>query len=281
MTYGEWYGLYISLYKRKLAPKTRESYARLHDLLRPLHGVQLAELQPDELQAALIGVELAAGSRQAQLAFALVHAALRRAVRSRHIDRNPADAIDKPEHAAQAGRAISPDDWPRLRPVIDGDAAYALLCYAGLRRGELLALRRADIGRDMIHIDKQRVRCNGQMIDRPPKSAAGVRDVPILPDLAAVLARLPLMLPCALVCSCAPETLARRWRADQLAAGVAQPYRLHDLRHTYATRLVTAGCNLQVLQYMLGHSSFELTANTYTHIGSAQAASECSKLLLH
>lgn len=280
MTYDEWYGQFISLYKRKLAAKTRESYARLHQLLTPLHGVELADLQPDDLQAALIGVELAAGSRQAQLAYTLLHGCLRRAVRSRHLQYNPADAIDKPEHEAAAGRAIDEADWQQLQPELQLDVAFALMAYAGLRRGEVLGLRRADVdlAAGQIKVRRQRLRVDGHLQMQPPKSRAAVRDVPILPELAAALRRLPLMHPNALLVSCSPETLARRWRRAQERAGIRQPYRLHDLRHTYATRLVLAGCNLRVLQYMVGHSTLELTTQTYTHIDGSAALQEVKRL---
>lgn len=279
MTYDEWYHEYLTLYKRRIAPKTRESYTRLHQLLTPLHGVQLNDITPDQLQAALIAVEETAGTRQAQLAFTLIHGALRRAVRSRHLSFNPADALDKPEHDARPGRAISAEDWPLLRPELD-EPAFALMVYAGLRRGEVLALRRGDIDLEagVLHVHRQRLRVAGVLVTAPPKSAASVRDVPILPELAEVLRRLPLMVPNALIVPCSPETLARRWRRAQERCGIAAPYRLHDLRHTYATRLVAAGINPRVLQYMIGHASLELTMQTYTHIDGNTALAEVSRI---
>ncbi len=110
------------------------------------------------------------------------------------------------------------------------------------------------------------------------KSRAGERDVPIAPELLPLLRAAYRLAPDRRVIGCSPETLARRWRRAQLEAGVSQPYRLHDLRHTYATRLVLAGCNLRVLQYMIGHSSFELTANTYTHVSAADAVTEYKRV---
>lgn len=280
MTYDEWFSLYLALYKRRIAAKTRESYARLHQLLAPIHGAQLNDLHPDQLQAALIGVELAAGSRQAQLAYTLLHGALRRAVRSGHLPHNPLDAVDKPEHEGRAGRAITDEEWQRLEPELKADAALALMAYAGLRRGEALGLKRGDIDQasGLVHVRRQRLRVAGQLTIAPPKSAAAVRDVPILPELDAALRRLPLMLPNTLLVPCSPETLARRWRRAQERAGIAQPYRLHDLRHTYATRMVRAGVNVRVLQYMVGHSTLDLTMRTYTHIDGNAALEEVSRV---
>ena len=282
MTYSEWFTQYMSLYKRKISDKTRESYLRLAQLVAPIIGAKpLEAITPDDIQAALIAAEETAGSRQAQLAFTLLHAVFRRAVRSKHLRENPVEAVDKPEHEGKQGRAIEGADWQRLAPIISGDVAFALMAFAGLRRGETLALRRADVdfGAGVLHVCRQRVRVGGQFVTAPPKSSAGVRDVPISPELEPILREaVRFLLPNALIVPIAPETLAHKWRDAQRKAGIAEPYRLHDLRHTYATRLVLAGVNIRVLQYAIGHASYQLTMQTYTHIGASAAKSELSRV---
>lgn len=286
MTYDEWFDLYLSLYKRKIKPKTRESYTRLQGLLAPILGaVDLAAITPDLIQEALVRIEEQTGSRQAQLAYALLHATLRRAVRSRHLPANPADAVDKPEHEAAPGRAISGEDWATLRPVIACDLALALMCHAGLRRGECLGLQWGDVDLPLgvIHVRRQLVRVDGQLKEDSTKSRAGTRDVPIAAELAPLLRSAFRLDRARHVVSCSPETLGRRWRRAQEDAGIVQPYRLHDLRHTYATRLALSGCHIKALQYLVGHSSVELTLSTYTHVGPAEAAQEYKRVagLLH
>ena len=281
MTFSAWLGQYLRLYGRDLADKTIESYTRLQGLMSPILGdVALAAITPDLIQAALIHVQDQAGSRQAQLAYALVHAALVRAVKSRHIPWNPCDAVDKPHHEQIKGRAITAAHWQLLSPLIDEDVALALMGRAGLRRGEVLALRWGDVdlAARQIKVARQLVRVGGQLKEQPPKSAAGVRCVPIEEPLAAVLRRAFVLSPALRVVRCSPETLARRWTRLQLEAGIPQPYRLHDLRHTYATRLVAAGYNLRILQYTIGHSSMELTAQTYTHITPEHAVNELDRI---
>ena len=282
MNYAQWYQTYMSLYKRRLSDKTRESYARLDQLINPIIGAKpLEAITPDDIQAALVAVEVQAGSRQAQLAFTLMHAVFRRAVRSKHLRENPVEAVDKPEHEGKQGRAIEGANWQRLAPIISGDVAFALMAFAGLRRGETLALRRCDIDLQtgVIHVCRQRVRVGGQLVTAPPKSAAGIRDVPISPELEPILREaVRFLLPNALIVPIAPETLAHKWRNAQRKAGIAEPYRLHDLRHTYATRLVLAGVNIRVLQYAIGHASYQLTMQTYTHIGASAAKSELSRV---
>lgn len=282
MNYAQWYQTYMSLYKRRMSDKTRESYARLDQLINPIIGAKpLEAITPDDIQAALVAAEDQAGSRQAQLVYTLLHAAFRRAVRSGHIRQSPVEAVDKPDHEGKQGRAIEGDDWERLSPLIVGNVAFALMAFAGLRRGETLALRRCDIDLQtgVIHVCRQRIRVHGQLVTAPPKSSAGIRDVPISPELEPMLREaVRFLLPNGLLVPIAPETLAHKWRDAQRKAGITSPYRLHDLRHTYATRLVLAGVNIRVLQYAIGHANYQLTMKTYTHIGASAAKSELSRV---
>lgn len=282
MNYAQWYQTYMSLYKRRLSDKTRESYARLDQLINPIIGAKpLEAITPDDIQAALVAAEDQAGSRQAQLVYTLLHAVFRRAVRSKHLRENPVEAVDKPDHEGKQGRAIEGANWQRLAPIISGDVAFALMAFAGLRRGETLALRRADVdfSAGVLHVCRQRVRVGGQLVTAPPKSAAGIRDVPISPELEPILREaVRFLLPNGLLVPIAPETLAHKWRDAQRKAGITSPYRLHDLRHTYATRLVLAGVNIRVLQYAIGHADYQLTMKTYTHIGASAAKSELSRV---
>lgn len=282
MTYKQWYQEYLRLYKRKLAEKTQESYTRLNALISPFIGTkELEAITPDDIQTAIISAEETAGCRQAQLVYTLLHAAFRRAVRSGHIRQSPVEAVDKPDHEGKQGRAIEGADWQLLAPIIRESVAFSLACFAGLRRGEVLGLRRGDIDLEagLIRIERQRVRVGGQLVTAPPKSSAGVRIVPISPELAPILTKaVRYLLPAAYLVPISPETLGRRWNTAQKAAGIKALYRFHDLRHTYATRLVLEGINLRVLQYVIGHADYQLTVSTYTHIGAAAAKIELSRV---
>lgn len=282
MTYKQWYQEYLRLYKRKLAEKTQESYTRLNALISPIIGTkELEAITPDDIQTAIISAEETAGCRQAQLVYTLLHAAFRRAVRSGHIRQSPVEAVDKPDHEGKQGRAIEGADWQLLAPIIRESVAFSLACFAGLRRGEVLGLRRGDIDLEagLIRIERQRVRVRGQLVTAPPKSSAGVRIVPISPELAPILTKAArYLLPAAYLVPISPETLGRRWNTAQKAAGIKALYRFHDLRHTYATRLVLEGINLRVLQYVIGHADYQLTVSTYTHIGAAAAKIELSRV---
>jgi integrase len=54
------------------------------------------------------------------------------------------------------------------------------------------------------------------------------------------------------------------WRKARTGAGVG--YRLHDLRHFYASGLITTGCDVVTVQRALGHHSATVTLSTYAHL---------------
>ena len=56
------------------------------------------------------------------------------------------------------------------------------------------------------------------------------------------------------------------------------PVTPHICRHTYCTNMANSGMNLKTLQYLMGHSSIEVTMNVYTHLGLVDAKREVDRL---
>jgi len=61
------------------------------------------------------------------------------------------------------------------------------------------------------------------------------------------------------------NTVGHRWRSTLAAAGLTG-YRLHDLRHFYASGLIAAGCDVVTVQRALGHAKATTTLETYSHL---------------
>jgi integrase len=75
--------------------------------------------------------------------------------------------------------------------------------------------------------------------------------------------------------------MARVFRPAVRRAGLA-PLRFHDLRHTYAALMIAAGAHPKLLQAQLGHTSINVTLNTYGHLPDAFAdAGEALDRLVH
>ena len=67
------------------------------------------------------------------------------------------------------------------------------------------------------------------------------------------------------------------WKALLADAGVRDA-RLHDARHTAASLLLLLKVPARVVMEMLGHSSYQLTMNTYSHV-APELNSEAARLM--
>lgn len=143
------------------------------------------------------------------------------------------------------------------------------ILYTGCRKGEALALTFKDIDRKrkIITINKS-VSFDGQRpFVKEPKTAAGIREIILLDNLAAVLPRgigNALLFPGkdgGLMRQAAYERMWKRW---QKSSGVTLT--AHQLRHGYATMLFEAGISERDAMDLMGHTDIALTRNIYTHI---------------
>ena len=135
-------------------------------------------------------------------------------------------------------------------------AALRLLMLTGCRRNEILTLRWEDV-----HLQTQEL----QLSD----SKTGPRTVSLSPEAAAVLAQLPRLPGNPWVIPGAKpgarlSSLFEPWRKVRARAGL-DDVRIHDLRHSYASRALALGESLPVIAKLLGHARIQTTAR-YTHL---------------
>ena len=156
-------------------------------------------------------------------------------------------------------------------------ALIMLLC--GLRRGEILALQWSDVDltNKQIIIDKAvAFENNSHAIIKKPKTAAGKRVVEIPEILVSILRQCPK--PSIYVCPSAKGVImsytafVRAWKSYMLYLSHCdngqniQPFTPHQLRHTYATMLYSAGVDVLTAQKLMGHSDIKITMGIYTHL---------------
>lgn len=156
-------------------------------------------------------------------------------------------------------------------------AFIALCAFAGLRLGEAAALRVSDIDflRQEIHVERQVQRINGGKVDiREPKFGSE-RTVYAPEELLTMLSEhirlyrsgddpARWMFPGQGGNPLHQNSVGYWWRRARSA--VENTYRLHDLRHYFASGLIAAGCDVVTVQRALGHSSATITLNTYSHL---------------
>lgn len=151
--------------------------------------------------------------------------------------------------------------------------AALVMLYAGLRRGEVMALSMQDI--DMttgtITVNKA-VRFDGNRpVITSPKTTAGIRAVPILSVLRPFLSgRVGLILSTKEGGAMTDTAFRRCWESYLLhlsnAAGHPISIRPHDLRHTYCTMLRDSGVDMKQAMIWMGHSDEKMILHVYDHV---------------
>jgi len=227
-----------------------------------------------------------------------ISSALRDAVDAGLLPRNPAAKA----HPPTAKQAASPEmhpwtaaqlgvflGWSREHSELH--TAWHVLAMTGMRRGELLALRWRDVNLDAGTMTVRRsagiVRVKGQgaRIEEGPTKTNKPRVIDIDPGTVAVLRTwkrgrgglaLSLARDDALVFGNLegghrqPEHFSRTWNQTVCRAigdGVDVPaVRLHDLRHTHATILLSDREPVSTVSQRLGHASEVVTLTIYSHV---------------
>jgi integrase len=183
-----------------------------------------------------------------------------------------ASALAAGAHRDASRPALGSDEiLARTREDAQDAELVRVASFAGLRRGELVALRWRDVdfaGRKLI----VRRALSGETEVRSTKSRRA-RQVPLPDQAATALERLrrrgdftgpdDYVFASRLGRRLDPSALRRRFERARDAAGL-EPLRFHDLRHTYGSLLVAGGVDLPSVKAAMGHSHIT-TTERYLH----------------
>jgi integrase len=162
---------------------------------------------------------------------------------------------------------------------------FALLVNTGLRRGEALALQWSDVDltRGILRVRGILSRLDGGLVVTEPKTAKSKRFVPLSEPaerllrqvhaaqaeerrLAGSAWRQPgFVFTTEFGEPCDPRNAFRALRAAATKAGLPHA-RLHTLRHSAASVMLTRGVPRKVVSDILGHSSIAITGDIYGHV---------------
>lgn len=232
----------------------------------------LARVLPSDVQAFVTGLDLE--PRTVASIFRFLRATLREAYHDELIGRDPSARVKLPRHTGGEVSVPSVEGVSMLIAAAPADFAIAITLGAGLglRSSEAcgLSVDRIDFLRREVSVDRQ---WHGRL-DRfePPKSDSSIRTIPASDVVLERLARhveLHGTGEHGLLLNAAGRPLnsnrhAWRWEQTTTAAGIAP--RFHDLRHHYASSLLSAGCSIVAVQRALGHSSASISLDIYGHL---------------
>lgn len=218
-----------------------------------------------------------------------LHAALACGVRLGLLAGNPAAAVRSPRVPRQEAPFLDAAKASRLLAASAGTRLHALIYIAletGARKGELLALRWADVdlNRRELWVRRTAREYAGRGVEfGTPKSYRSRRAVSLSPTAVEVLTQHRSALTA--VCETSggglqdedlvfpsemgtPQRSANLRRAFQsIARGAGLPdLRFHTLRHTSASLMADAGVPVATISAQLGHSKPSITQDIYTHV---------------
>jgi integrase len=209
-----------------------------------------------------------------------LRAIYRRAVRREEVAVNPTVNLELAAPDGHRDRIAPPAEGEKLLAALPerDRALWATAMYAGLRRGELRALRWicVDLERNVIEVKRSWDDEEGEV---DCKTEAGRRTVPIPSDLRRLLVAHKLrtgrdgdalVFGATATRAFEPSTVRRRALAAWKRAGL-EPIGLHECRHTYASLMIAAGAaagkfNPKALCAYMGHASVSITYDRYGHL---------------
>ena len=253
-----WLNTYIA---PRRAPNTVQAYrSALAHLSIETGGRELADVDALTLQRE-VNTLAAVYSRQAQLMYTALRAALKKAVKLQLIERNPMDFTEPPEHETKESEILTPAECQAyINAALDVPAGklLVLMVCLGLRRNEARGLRYGDMdGEGILHVRHQRTRDGVG----PLKSKASRRDIPV-PEALRAFFDGPTG---EYLVDVSEKSMRTQHRRVLRMIGVEKNVTLHGLRHSCATAAIVAGVELVTVQKLLGHKHISLTADLYTH----------------
>ena len=283
--------------KARCRPRTYALYkqqVKAH-IVPTIGTIALDKLTPQEIQQRLIAAKLAAGlqGRTVRHIRAVLRSALSQAEKWLLVPRNVAKLTEPPRNKRRDAHIFTPEQANQFVKACEGHrlgALYVAMLALGVRLGEALGLKWEDVDVEKRTVFIRRALQRVQNADGStqlrlvePKSDASYRVVSIPASVV------PILIKHRATQNRERLLAGERWREDDviftstigtpldernvrrefyalLKAHALSRIRLHDLRHSCATILLAAGEHPKVVQELLGHSSVQLTLDTYSHL---------------
>jgi integrase len=224
-------------------------------------------------------------ARTVQYTHAVLHRALKQAKRWGIVNRNVAEDVDRPQLKRDEIQPLDREQTRRLLQAAEGSrlqALYVVAVTAGLRPGEMLALRWSDVDLEAGTLRINRALSNGELAT--PKTPRSRRKIELSNTTCAALKvhrkcqleeRMQkaglwkdhgLVFPSTVGTPLSHRNVVRSFKALLKRAALPTGTRLYDLRHTCATLLLNSNVHPKYVQELLGHASISQTLDTYSHV---------------
>lgn len=271
-------------------------------------NIKLKELTTEDIQE-FYSAQLERVSANTVIHYhAVIHRALKYAVKIKTIQSNPAVNVERPRKEKFIGSFYDKKEINILFDIIQGhplEVAIKLAAFYGLRREEIIGLKwtAIDFENNTLTIQHTVTECNldGKHIEvasDTAKTDSSLRTMPLVTNFREMLlAKKEKQEHYRKLCgrSYCKEYLdyifvnemGERWKPRYLSDGFKRileqnglrRIRFHDLRHTCASLLLANNVPMKKIQEWLGHSDFSTTANIYAHLDFQSKISSAEAML--
>lgn len=211
----------------------------------------LTDYEPQEFATVLYSIPM---SYTRSTCYNILRTAYNQAIMLGYILFNPMDGVPEIKHYRKKGRALTIDEQRQFLQIIENNPRkplYMFYLLTGCRCAEALTLCWSDID-----YEAKRIHIHGT---KTPKAD---RYIPLFPQICAILNEMShngeILFPYT------PNGVNGHFRRIKRKHGLT--FRLHDLRHTFATRCIESGISIFTVSKWLGHTNVNTTAKVYAHV---------------
>lgn len=261
---------------------TIEMYKSNFEVIKPLHDIIADNLNQKIFKTELLRLKQN-GYKDSTLNLitGIIKLCLNFGIENEYISKNPLQKLKKIKTYKKDVAYIQEEDIPVFLDILkkhpQAEPIFYTALNTGMRESELFGISWYDIyfKTNQINIDKQLYK--GKL--QKPKTKSSIRVIDIPQSLSEYLYKL----------KCSTKTLYQsvfvttgdktlkssnvsfymKKIREELADATNNPeynkLRFHDLRHTYASLLLSNGASISYVQHQLGHSTSTMTLNIYNH----------------
>jgi integrase len=271
ITVGEWAKTWLKGYERNRLSTVRQARTHINIIIADLGTRPMRDVRPSEVRSWVVG--LSARNYADSYVYAL-HSRLSQLFTDAQHDgivaKNPCSRRTSPPSAKQRPYVATTEQvWALYEALPEHFRPVVLLgAFAGLRVAEIAALRAVDVD-FMRGVITPAI----QYPSEPLKTEESKTPIPIPTDLAVMLnANLVKWGSSTIVVGAfgrpvAPYTIESAFRDVRAGVkGLPADFRIHDLRHYFASLLIASGLDIKTVQARLRHASAKTTLDTYGHL---------------
>ena len=287
------------VHKPTIKLTTYAKYRRLLDnhIIPEIGRIQLRKLTPERLEQLYTKkTNEGLSASVVRNIHIVIHEALDQAVRKKYVAQNVSNLVDGlPRVSKYEAQVLTKEQAQQLLKALQGSQLETFVMLAittGMRHGEMLALEWQDIDFRMHSLSIRRIvsrlsgiegRYKGRYEVSEPKTKKSQRNI-LLPEIvlqSLKAHRVHQKEACSkagekwqdrnlVFCNTTggyinPDVILAHFHKAVEQAGLPR-MRIHDLRHSAATILLSAGAHPKLVQELLGHSSIDITMDVYSHV---------------